>query len=756
MKQKTGRKLLSLLLTLAMVFSTMSGLIPGMRLTAYAVTASGDFGENNSLHWELNDEGTLTISGNGDMPDYDYYDDVPWYSYTYTDIQTVIIEDGVTGIGEYAFNNCQNLTSVNISNNVMRIGRQAFYLCNALTDITIPENVTIIESETFCKCTNLECVSIPNGVTGISEKAFEDCTSLKEIIIPNTVISIGTEAFYNCTALTSVKLPENLSTISEYVFYGCESLEKVSIPSSVNTIENYAFYCRDDMEVTFIRPNAEQSLEIKYGFPDNAKIAYDGTGNYVLFDGDTPIESGSNAEGINGKTLTWKKVNSAATNEWDSGDCHLSFDSATGTMTVSVRTDAEAPGGGMMDNYIGTDPLPWDSVKGSITSVVIQDGVTGIGDNAFYLCSNMNSITIPASVTSIGEDAFYDDSTTGLTATFTRPAAEGTLAVGYNAFYNANCYFNYGGEGKYVLFDGDTEIKDGDSLGKLNGSNTYDSPSDSFVNMPKTLTWIIPTFSITDKSENGSVTAKVDGTAVEAAQKGDTVVLTVTPDNGYRFKEITVAVPKASIEALSDLVPLMGTAVFTGNDSITCKVSGGQFVLLDGDTIKAELSSEAELSQVNTSSYMAKNGNYSWQFNIDENNRITSIYVSISHANERDEMIFSSDSGQQSNGKLPETPYECTMVTEGEEYYFTMPASDVTVSVIFEEIHEDIPKFDIYVKTVTGTTYTLNVMETETILGVKEKLVEKTGMAVEAQRLIFAGKVLDNDKTLADYNIQKD
>ena len=122
------------------------------------------------LRWLLTDNGVLVITGKGKMNDYIYFDRAPWYKY---DIKRIIIGDGATTIGEYAFNNCSTLTSVTIPNSVTEIGDRAFSECRELTSVTIPNSVTTIGCLAFNLCSALTSVTIPNSVTEIGGGAFK-------------------------------------------------------------------------------------------------------------------------------------------------------------------------------------------------------------------------------------------------------------------------------------------------------------------------------------------------------------------------------------------------------------------------------------------------------------------------------------------------------------------------------------------------------------------------------------------------------
>ena len=189
------KQLYLLLITLLVSFS------------AYA-EKSGTCGDN--LQWKLTDEGVLTITGTGKMKDWDYFNDSPWHENE--SVKQVIIGDGVTTIGEWAFLDCSSLTSVTIPNSVTTIGKRAFSDCPYLTSVTIGNGVTTIGDWAFYRCFSLTSVTIPNSVTTIGSDAFSYCRALTSVTIPNSVTTIGNSAFYDCiynhrTTKTNQKYP---------------------------------------------------------------------------------------------------------------------------------------------------------------------------------------------------------------------------------------------------------------------------------------------------------------------------------------------------------------------------------------------------------------------------------------------------------------------------------------------------------------------------------------------------------------------
>ena len=269
-------------------------------------------------------------------------------------------------------------------------------------------------------------------------------------------------------------------------------------------------------------------------------------------------------------------------------------------------------------------------------------------------------------------------------------------------------------------------------------------------------TALFSAYTITDESVNGTVTASVNGTDVTEAAADADVLLTVAPDNGYQFKSISATYQKNKVEEFSDLVALMGDAVFSAatyadHPDYTCKVNDGKFVVYDGDTSVAELS-EANMTNADLGGtyFSAQCGGLNWSLNF-RNGSITDIYVYDSDYN----YIFSSADGSKSTGTLPPAVLNLTTVTEGSQYSLTMPKMPVTVTAEFEEAPAP-ETFKVYVKKPTNETYTTieNLTGETTVAQLKEIIADQIDIPATAQRLIFAGKeILDDAKTLAECKI---
>lgn len=229
------KKLLKALLALCMALMLLPGPVRA------AEVASGSCGD--SITWTLDDAGTLTISGTGTM--YDYFNnfrapDPPWFDYC-TDIQKVVIDDGVTSIGNYAFLRCENLSSIDIPESVTSIGIDAFVSCTSLSSIDIPESVASIGPGAFTNCKRLNSVTVPTGITEIRESMFVGCESLNSITLPESITEINSSTFAGCVSLSSITIPESVTRICQSAFSGCENLNNIIIPNSVTIIERSAF-----------------------------------------------------------------------------------------------------------------------------------------------------------------------------------------------------------------------------------------------------------------------------------------------------------------------------------------------------------------------------------------------------------------------------------------------------------------------------------------------------------------------------------
>ena len=219
---------------------------------------SGTCGNDLTYHY-VESTKTLTISGSGAMNDYNSYSKFsPWNAYA-GNILKVVIGNGVTSIGNYAFMDCGEIKTVVLPDGVTRIGNGAFRYCTNLSSVKMPQGLQTIGASAFYSCKNLIEATIPNSVTSIGSDAFEYCQSLSRIILPNKLEKIEDNTFYHCISLETIVIPVGVTTIGRYAFSSCDRLSAVTIPGTVTSIGDNAFSSCSVLKTVTI-PNSVQTL----------------------------------------------------------------------------------------------------------------------------------------------------------------------------------------------------------------------------------------------------------------------------------------------------------------------------------------------------------------------------------------------------------------------------------------------------------------------------------------------------------------
>jgi len=406
------------------------------------IIASGTWGD---LTWSLDEDGLLRISGNGEMSPFNDDDMTSaWHNYS-SDIYSIVLDSGVTSIGNYAFNNCSNIESIAFSKDVANVGRWALDGCSGLIKFEVDEaNQAYCDIDGVLFSKSIDTIErypaartgayvIPEGVSVIGDSAFYECKNLTDISIPESVTKIEAAAFYCCSGLDSVILPHGLTSLGSTAFYGCSNLSYIRVYEATTNFGDRAFAsCANLKTAGPIGGN----YNVEFGWisliPENVFSNCDSLTSIVIPDS---VESFGRLafSGCSGLTYiplpsSLQRIGESALSEC-SGIKSLLLPLGVTEIGEWAFSDCTSLESAFIPSRVKTLSNRLFSNCSSLSNVSLSYGLESIGEYAFAECSSLSEISIPSTVTSIGEYAFYN---CGMLSSITVP--ESTTEFGNNIF----------------------------------------------------------------------------------------------------------------------------------------------------------------------------------------------------------------------------------------------------------------------------------------------------------------------------------
>lgn len=331
----------------------------------------------DNVTYTLDNSGTLTIFGNGKMADWSSTVYAPWYMQR-AKIRKIIVTDGVTSIGNYAFQDCVNLETVETGNSVEKIGNNAFYNCASLSSISISDSLKFLCDYSFYNCKKLDNISLSSNIQTIGEYAFYECDSIQSITIPGSVLTIGNKAFYSCSNLSEFTITNGVKNIGEYAFASCSKLTSIEIPGSVQSIGKSAFeYCNNVASLTL-----------------NEGILTIGDGAFMSCNYITNLHIPASLQSIGSGAFAYTKIEFTTVDE---KSAYFSNDEYGVLFNKSKSTLVFYPIG--QTSVIYTIPYTithiadgafWDADE--LRKLIISNNIRHIGESAFDSCYNLSNV----------------------------------------------------------------------------------------------------------------------------------------------------------------------------------------------------------------------------------------------------------------------------------------------------------------------------------------------------------------------------
>lgn len=374
-------------------------------------SVSGSCGANTT--WHLSSEGTLRISGVGAMDPYNSTS-MPWYNYC-SNITKLVVDPGVTSIGDYAFYGFTSLGTVELNDDLTTIGDSSFYGCNRIQQISLSSVLQAIGNNAFCKCTGLTGIQFPDGLKTIGESAFYGCSGITNIEVPQSVTSIDKGAFRGTRPL-AVSLPfvgrsrtaSTYSAIFGYIF-GYERNDNASCTDAGQSYNNGDYYYH------YLVPSTLVSIEITdaTAIPASAFAGLKDVSDIRVNSSVTSIGSSAFCECAG---ITEFEIPAAVTSIGSSA-----FDGCTNLTSITIPSAVTN-----IDTYTFRN-------CSNLTSITLDDTISVINDCAFYNCTKLTDLQLPFGLQAIGNNAFCK--CTGLTGI---QFPYGLKTIGESAFYGCS------------------------------------------------------------------------------------------------------------------------------------------------------------------------------------------------------------------------------------------------------------------------------------------------------------------------------
>ncbi len=433
----------------------------GVLFVSAEEATSGKWGQ---LDWVLDEDGTLTISGEGEMDKAYHPSPCDGPVWNYERVKALVIGEGITSISDSAFADLSAMTTVTLPNSLTKIGESAFINCSALTSVSIPQSVESIGYESFCRCSSLTEISIPENVSKIDSKVFTGCSELTKIsvdennpfyyadgnciietetkaliagcngsVIPEGVVSIASHAFADCAEVTGFVVPKGVESIWYSAFSGCTNLKSITIPDTVTEIKDSAFEDCVSLE-EIVLPNKLELISNRLFLNCNS-LSFVSIPSSVICIGNYAFANCNSLrtliipDGV--KTLEWMtfqgsgltEINLPKTVESVYSDA---FEECAKLMRISVDKDnpvyysdgnciietetktliAGCNGSVIPYGVVAIDSGAFDSRR-YIKRINIPSSVTSLGNyDCFRYCTYLEEVVIPTSITKIDANSF--------------------------------------------------------------------------------------------------------------------------------------------------------------------------------------------------------------------------------------------------------------------------------------------------------------------------------------------------------------